>query len=316
VQPRKPSRKGNHRLRRRVDALAGKLPLAPGSGFLAQSSGMSRIRARWEHLQHDLVRGPLLPVFDAAARWMIDTDVSRLRAGLAHLLNWAAGHTGYVAQSGLWINHPVVPEHRPHGVVLRHVTERIVEVPFAFAAAALLRPGSVVLDLGARGSTLALSLASLGVRTIALDQRPYPLSHPLLTVVRTNVENWEPAEPLDAIFCISTIEHLGLPSYGTSRLDEDLDRKTTRRMRSWLHDRGFLVLTVPIGEWSVNRLERTYDAPHLEALLEGWSIEDQRFCVQTSRYTWESIPDQLSVRQWSPDSRGVALIRATPAPRA
>jgi hypothetical protein len=279
---------------------------------VGQSPLVSRFRSAWERWQHRSWTGPLLPVFDSAARWLIDSDLHRLRGGLAHLLNWAAGHTGYVAQAGLWFNPPVVPEHRPHQVVLRHVTERIVEVPYALAATAHLRPGSLVLDLGACESTVAFSLASLGFRAIALDQRPYPLEHPMLTVVTSGVEQWEPEEPLDAIFCISTIEHLGLPAYGTTATDEELDRKTAWRMRSWLKPGGALILTVPYGEWSIDSFERTYDRQHLEELLDGWTVVDRRTCARTSRFTWETFPDDAVPDPWPPETKGVALIRAIP----
>jgi hypothetical protein len=269
------------------------------------------MRSLWEHWQHDLWRGPLLPVLDSAVKWLIETDLSFLRRGVAHLLNWATGHTGYAAQAGLWFNDPVVPEHRPGEVVLRHVTERIVEVPYALAATASLRPGSRVLDLGACESKLALSLASLGFQTIALDQRPYPLTHPNLSVVTSSVEDWEPEEPLDAIFSISTLEHLGLPSYGTHRMDMDLDRRTIRRFPSWLNKQGILVLTVPFGEWSIDSFQRTYDSEHLAELLDGWVVHDYRICIQTTPYTWEMAPGKQLRNPWPDGTRAVALVCGT-----
>jgi hypothetical protein len=250
-------------------------------------------------------------MLDGGVRWLIETDLSFLRRGMAHLLNWATGHTGYAAQAGLWFNDPVVPEHRPGEVVLRHVTERIVEFPYALAATASLRPGSLVLDLGACESRLALSLASLGFQTIALDQRTYPLVHPNLTVVTSNVEDWEPREPLDAIFCISTLEHLGLPAYGIERTDMDLDRKTIGRLRSWLNEQGLLVLTVPFGEWSIDDFQRSYDSKHLAKLLEGWVVRDYRICIQTTPHTWELQPVEQLQDSFPEGTRAVALIRAT-----
>lgn len=266
---------------------------------------------RWALLRHRLWRGPLRRLFDRAALEFIDSDRDLLGPGVAHLLNWAVGPTGYVAQAGLWFNEPVVPEHRKNQVVVRHVNERIVEVPYALAAAGQLRSGAHVLDVGATESTLSLSLASLGFNVIALDPRPYPIAHPMLTAAATGVEGWEPVQPLDAIFCVSTIEHLGLSGYGQGTIDEDLDRKTAYRMRSWLRPGGELVLTVPFGVWSIDRFQRTYDDKHLQVLLDGWTVVDRRTCVQVSHDCWEPVSGDGSFH-YEEGRRGVALIRATP----
>ena len=64
--------------------------------------------------------------------------------GTADFLNWAAGHTGPAAQAGVWFNPAVSVFHHDGTVVPGGVNERIVEVPWAFAAAASLEPGSLV----------------------------------------------------------------------------------------------------------------------------------------------------------------------------
>jgi len=231
------------------------------------------------------------------------------------LLNWATAgdNLGFSAQQGLWFNPPITVEHRPGEVALRYVNERIVEVPYAMAAAGGLPTGSRVLDVGSAESTLALSLASIGLQVTAIDSRPYPLTHPNMDVVISPIEEWEgPKKPLDAIFCISTIEHLGVGAYGQSPADPKLDRKVIELMSSWLSPKGELVLTTPYGDWSMDSFQRVYDAYHLELLLEGWSVLDRRICVQTDDLVWETVTQEPDEHSWEAGRRGVVLLRARP----
>jgi 2-polyprenyl-3-methyl-5-hydroxy-6-metoxy-1,4-benzoquinol methylase len=234
--------------------------------------------------------------------------------GVAGFLNWAAGHTGPAAQAGVWFNPPVTVLHTAGSVRPNDVNERIVEIPYAMGVAASIRIGGRVLDVGASESTVALSMASLGLEVFAADLRPHPLEHPLLTPVVGPIEEWEgPGAPLDAVFCISSIEHFGIGAYGEEGDNLDLDRDLVERCRTWLRPGGELVITTPYGRWQVDELQRTYDAPHLDALLEGWTLLDRRVCVQTGRATWEASAGEPDASTWDDGSRGVVLLRATPA---
>ena len=236
-----------------------------------------------------------------------------LRAGVADFLNWAAGHTGPAGQAGLWLNPPVNVRHAAGEVLPGDVNERIVEVPYALAAVAGLPAGSAVLDFGAAESTLSFSLASLGFDVTAVDLRPYPLAHPNLRTVTTPVESWDgPDRPLDAILSVSTLEHVGLGHYGHDQGGIDLDRRIVERFAGWLRPGGEFVLTAPYGTWSVDELQRTYDAEHLDALLAGWQILDRAVCVQTSPTRWERAEGEPPASTWEGGARGVVLVRATP----
>jgi 2-polyprenyl-3-methyl-5-hydroxy-6-metoxy-1,4-benzoquinol methylase len=192
------------------------------------------------------------------------------------------------------------------------VNERIVEIPWCMAVAGALAPGSHVLDFGATESTFSLSLASLGLDVTAADLRPYPLSHPNLKMLVGPIEQWDgPAEPLDAVFCISAIEHVGLGAYDESPTAGDLDRQIVERFGSWLRPGGELVLTAPYGHWSVDELQRVYDAAHLDTLLAGWTIVDRAVCVQTAHDRWERVAGEPPTSTWDDGTRGVVLVRAT-----
>jgi len=233
--------------------------------------------------------------------------------GTADFLNWASGHTGPAAQAGVWFNPPVTVFHHDGTVRPGDVNERIVEIPWCMGVAASLEPGSRVLDFGATESTLSLSLASLGLEVTATDLRPYPLSHPRLQVVVGPIEQWTgPEHPLDAVFCVSAIEHVGLGAYEESPTEGELDRQIVEQFGQWLKPGGELVLTAPYGHWAVDDLQRVYDANHLDVLLHGWTVTHRAVCVQTAHDRWERHDSEPPSSTWDDGTRGVVLVRATP----
>ena len=251
---------------------------------------------------------------DLAAQTLVNRSLAELGEGGADLLNYASSHRGFAAQAGLWINHPVVLNHRRGKVELDRVNERIVELPYVLGALACLPAGSHILDFGATESLLALYLASLGHDVVALDQRPYLFTHPRLCVVTCLAEEWEgPQRPFDAIVSLSTLEHVGLGHYGDRQAPLDLDRQILERFRDWLRPEGRLILTAPYGQWNVDELQRTYDAEHLAALLDGWEIMDRRYAVSTVRQRWDVVQQEPPPSiWWDPDTRGVVLLQAKP----
>jgi 2-polyprenyl-3-methyl-5-hydroxy-6-metoxy-1,4-benzoquinol methylase len=246
----------------------------------------------------------------------LDQPLEQLDADLANVLNHAAGHRGPAARANLWFNAPVTVELGEGQARLAAVNERIVEVPFAMMALARLASGASILDVGSAESTFPLSAASLGYRVTAVDPRGLPYGHPNLEVVAGRFEDLStPEQRFDAVFLISTIEHVGLPAYGiTPRGEVDpgrgADRELLARIRSQLLiDDGLLVITTPYGERSVDDFERTYDDEALERLLAGWTIVERRAAARHGDLIWEELGERGTVEE-----DGVVMIVATPAP--
>lgn len=236
------------------------------------------------------------------ARMSDGGSLAHLDEPTAQLLNYASSHRGYAAQAELWMNPPLVMEHRAGEVRLRHVNERIVEVPFAMRALGGVELGGRVLDVGAAESSVALSLATMGFDVTALDLRPYPFAHPNLRTVAQPLEEFdEPDESFDAVLLVSTVEHIGLGWYG-EQPDRYDDKRAMARLRELLKPEGALVLTVPYGAPSVDAVQRRYDKAGLDALLEGFEEQERIVLEQSDERTWASVAESTG--------HAVALVRA------
>jgi 2-polyprenyl-3-methyl-5-hydroxy-6-metoxy-1,4-benzoquinol methylase len=199
-------------------------------------------------------------------------------------------------------------EYHPGEVGVLLVNERIVEQPYVFASVAEACAGGPVriLDVGGSESTVALSLASLGHDVTVVDPRPCPLQHPRLTFIEQRLEDL-PADlpPFDVAISLSAIEHFGLEHYGTARGEDRADLQAIGHLRERLRPGGMLILTVPIGEPSVDAFQRVYDLAGVRELVGGFTLENLAVVRQVDRLTWEpASPDEDDHR------RGVALVRA------
>jgi hypothetical protein len=227
---------------------------------------------------------------DDALSARIGEPVDRVRPVTAHFLNWAIGIHGYYAQRRAFFNHSNASVLHENGTVETRLNSRILEVPFAHAAMADLSAGSVVIDVGSNESLLAMELAVAGFQVYSVDFRGYPLQHPRLITVEDSVLHWAgPAQPVDAIFSISTIEHIGLPAYGGTDAALDGDLLAMKRFRSWLRPGGLLVFTAPFGAPQTTDFERTYGPAQLETLLEGFSVETRDFLRKSQDGTWTKV---------------------------
>jgi SAM-dependent methyltransferase len=234
--------------------------------------------------------------------------LSELDAATAAFLNWTGGPDGWASQAGVWFNEPVPVEYREGEVGVLLVNERIVEQPYVFAAVADAGPAPLrILDVGGGESTVGLSLASLGHEVTVVDPRGLSLEHPRLNVLAQRIDEVDAyVGPFDVAIALSAIEHFGLEHYTGERGDERADVQAVRRMGELLAPGGRLVLTVPIGEPSVDDFQRVYDLAGVRALVDGWELEDLSVIRQVDRVTWErGDPADEEDRR-----RGVALVTA------
>ncbi len=214
-------------------------------------------------------------------------SIETLRWPPAEFANWTASPHGYAAEAGLWINHPVQLAHRPGGVDVLSINERIIEVPFAFASLADLPASARILDVGGSESTLALSLATMGHRVTVVDPRGYGFPHPNLEIVEGVLEELPvDDEGFDAVLAISAIEHFGTGAYAQAVADDRADLRAARDLRDRLRPGGTMVLTVPFGTPGVDDFQRVYDTAGVQELLEGMEVRTLSAAWRVDLVTW------------------------------
>lgn len=196
------------------------------------------------------------------------------------------------------------------------VSERILENNLLFTFLPRLGPDPLILDIGSAESTVPFELANLGYRVVATDIRPYPVSHPLLSFVSANVFSL-PFEDgsFDLACAISTVEHLGLPSWGIKE-EPDGDLRGVAEIRRCLKPGGFLYLTVPFGKKQVT-WQRFYDWPALSALVSGFEVVASRFYGRTEARYWreesrEALESRNTASALGVDGVALLLLRKNP----
>lgn len=148
------------------------------------------------------------------------------------------------------------------------ISEQIVEN--AMVLRNIPAAARTVLDFGGVESLLPVTLAALGYRVTVWDQRPYAFAHPLLSGVRRDILNGASDDmgPYDLVISISTIEHLGLGSYGDVTM-EDADVKGAATLWSLVARGGRMIATVPAGRAVLHRGFRVYDEDRLRRVFRN-----------------------------------------------
>jgi hypothetical protein len=165
----------------------------------------------------------------------------------------------------------------------------IVELPFAFAAAAGLERGANVAAIGDDGR-LAVGLSALGLRVTAVDPIA-GIAHPDVAIVDEPVSDWVgPSEPFDAVFVLS-------PMSGRANA-RAAAQATIARVHKWLRPTGLLVVAVLLDA------DEAAAGDQLDQLLADWDVERDAYFEHDSGGAWRRV-DEV------PEA-GLALVRAAP----
>ena len=138
--------------------------------------------------------------------------------------------------------------------MVNQLHERPLEYSFVWSCLAPLTlvPGKCrgevkILDVGGGESRLAKVLARLGFDVTVLDIGEVDCGS--AKYVKANVLDHEfPEESFDIILSVSTVEHIGLQSYGQVKQDEEGDVKTMGKIYRWLKPCGLALVTLPYGK--------------------------------------------------------------------
>ena len=198
------------------------------------------------------------------------------------------------------------------------VSERVVENNLLYTYLPLLGADPLILDTGSAESMVPFELASLGYRVVATDIREYPVSHPLLSFVPANIFTLPFKDGTFDLACaISTVEHLGLPSWGIEE-EPDGDKKGVAEIARCLKPGGLFYLTVPFGKKQVT-WQRFYDWPALSGLVTGFELVSRKFYGRTEAKYWRETEQETLEARDTASARGVdgvalLLLRKNRAP--
>ncbi len=157
-----------------------------------------------------------------------------------------------------------------------HLDSSVVELPFAFAAAAELELGATAATVADDGR-LSIGLSALGLQVTAVEPTA-SIAHADVAVVSERVDDWGgPAEPLDAVFAL-------LAPAGSSTAT----RPTKERIdlfHKWLRPSGLLVLGAALGPG------HDADADGAAGLLDDWDIERRALFELDASGAWRRSDD-------------------------
>jgi len=169
--------------------------------------------------------------------------------------------------------------------------ERNTEYTFVWGRLAILlsvprdyRQYIKILDVGGAESRLSKVLSELGFNVTVIDIKEDDYGK--AKFVRANILEHEfEEESFDIIIAISTIEHIGLSSYGQKIQDPDGDKKCMEKIWRWLRKGGFCFITLPYGRpHHPPDFERTYNRKMLQEriLFKPWEVLSIEYYRQSS----------------------------------
>jgi hypothetical protein len=100
------------------------------------------------------------------------------------------------------------------------------------------------------------------------------------------------------VTAISTIEHIGLGSYGDPRYDNG-DFKAVKEIRRILKDKGLLFITTLIGNQYVitpNGNERIYDEARLTQLVKAFKLMKEEYYIFL-KGKWRGANKEVTIKQ-------------------
>jgi len=213
-------------------------------------------------------------------------------------------YRGAVGVAGLVVNLEAV-----NGALLN---SRIIEYPYVLERLHGQEPGRA-LDVGATDTSnfLAPSLVAMGWEVWGIDVRPFALELAGFHTVVDDIRATPFADGFfDVVYCVSTIEHVGLSGrYGVRVEDPDGDITAACEIRRIVRAGGRFILTIPYGVGGIVKPpERIYDRARLDRLTEGWETVHRRFHHLDEEGRWHEVDEAEAARARTPGGVTVALM--------
>jgi SAM-dependent methyltransferase len=145
-----------------------------------------------------------------------------------------------------------------------------------------------ILDVGCRQSPVVTAAGTLGHNAVGVDMDPLPFQVPSVTFHQGDFLELDLGEALfDFVVLCSVVEHIGLPGRYRQKNVPDADLLAMRKAARLLRPAGKIILTVPVGlDMVLAPWHRIYGLQRLPKLLEGLSIESERYFVKHRGCPW------------------------------
>jgi SAM-dependent methyltransferase len=163
------------------------------------------------------------------------------------------------------------------------ISERLVEYPFL--ARNLISPDTKarILDIGSANSPLTKAISKFGNKkwqVIGIDIATASEKFDSLSLTRMDARLLGfRDEVFDQIICISTIEHIGIPSdyYNIRQSDKLGDMRAISEIYRVLKKGGAVIATLPYGNKIKKQDHRIYSKSSLDNLTLGFSVIRKEF---------------------------------------
>jgi SAM-dependent methyltransferase len=219
-----------------------------------------------------------------------------------------------MAHGPVYLNQPLRFRIDAVGAAFAGCNERIVEIPFIHNKLPHPFRGRV-LDVGCCESQICFEIGCLGFEAWGIDIRPQLLRFPGVFYVQGDIcrNPFAPAS-FDVVIACSTVEHIGLITYGNADYTPEGDRHAVEAIHRILRAGGKLILTVPFGEGGAVDWYRVYNYESLRRLVPAglFKIQDEEFWVMRElRRIPAGRSEAEQVDSLSDGARAVACISAS-----
>jgi hypothetical protein len=160
--------------------------------------------------------------------------------------------------------------------------ERVIEIPWALMH---LPQKGTVLDIGSWSATYLDSIPTIDRQLHCLDPQECGDVIPDEAIFhhQSIIGNDLPRYAYDCILLLSTIEHIGLPTYNQKPFAQG-DLLTLAEVHQLLTPSGYVVVTVPVGVSKITSWYRQYSPSDLRTLFRHWDIEITYWGIENDVY--------------------------------
>jgi 2-polyprenyl-3-methyl-5-hydroxy-6-metoxy-1,4-benzoquinol methylase len=197
-------------------------------------------------------------------------------------------------------------------------SQRVIEYPWVLKQIKGMVKGALVLDVGCSESLLSHELLYSGLKVSGIDIYDHYYKPSNLSFIKRNIMDTQLADnSFDAIYIVSTIEHIDINNDGKLTIDDRGDFVTMNELHRICKPTGLVILTTPyIGgaNFVIDYNERNYNRNRLDSIISNYEIvkEDYFYPLQKENKTaWIKV-NRSEIDKMKFDIPGLACLILKP----